>query len=166
MVEVIDIRVIENNHITNIERNSTYMSVIEMIIGYVLMGKVKKTTDDGLKVSNITPVVERLLDNWNIMANDLKQYNGCCFTVYRGVSNMDDDDIIVQPLPFSTCVDYENALSWVYQDGFVMKINIKIGDLYTFTGNESEGRKVVLAPCTLKKISTIKKDGVMCYSPK
>ena len=97
MVEVIDI---ENNHVTNIERNSTYMSVIEMIIGDVLMGKVKKTTDGGLKVSNITPLVERLLDNWNIMANDLKQYNSCCFTVYRGVSNMDDDDIIVQPLPY------------------------------------------------------------------
>lgn len=161
MVDIIDgIRVIENNHITNIEKNSTYMSVIEMIIGDVLMGKVKKTADGSLKLFNITPVVERLIDNWSIMANDLKQYNDCCFNVYRGVSNMEDTDIIVQPLPFSTCIDYENARNWVYTDGFIMDINIKVGDLYTFTGNEYEGREVVLAPCTLKKISTTTKDGI------
>ena len=153
-------KTIENNHIMNIKNNNIYTDTVNMIIDDVLMGKIKKIGNGEIKLINITDIVQKLIDNWYIMANDLKKYNTHAFTVYRGVSNMDDTDMINQPLPFSTCIEFDNALNWAY-DGFIMKINIKVEDLYTFTGNTSEGREVVLAPCKLKKVSSYIQDEVI-----
>jgi len=154
------ITMIENNHITNIEQNNMYINVVEMIIGDVLMGKIKKTEDGSIQLINMTDIVTSLIEDWYIMAKELKKYNDYCFSVYRGVSNMEDDNTIVQPLPFSACLEFDNALNWVYDNGFIMKINIKIGDLYTFTGNTYEGREVIISPCKLEKIHSTKKDGI------
>jgi len=157
-----DILEIENNHIMNIDKNNMYMNVVEMIIGDVLMGKIKKSDDGCLQLVNMTESVNNLIENWYIMANDLQKYNKHYFSVYRGVSNMDDEDIIVQPVPFSTCIEFDNALNWVYDDkSFIMKINIKVGDLYTFTGNTHEGREVVIRGCCLIKTTSLKENGII-----
>ena len=153
---------IEFNHIMNIEQNNMYKNVVDMIIGDVLMGKVKKLNDGTLQLVNMTDTVKNLIQNWIIMANEIKKYNEYSFSVYRGVSNMDDNDIIFQPIPFSTCVEFDNALNWIYDDiSFIMKINIKVGDLYTFTGNICEGREVVIGKCNLRKICSIKQNGIV-----
>ena len=149
-----NIKLIENEHVANIRKNIMYTNIVEMIISDILMGKIKKTTDGELQIVNITDTVKELIENWNIMANQLKKYNNCSFTVFRGVGNMDDTDIINQPFPFSTCIEFDNALNWVHDNGFVMKINIEVGSLYTFTGNAIEGREVIIAACKLKKISS------------
>ena len=156
-----NIKLIENEHVTNIKKNTIYTNIVEMIINDILMGKIKKTEDGELQLINITDTVKELIEDWNIMASQLKKYNNYSFIVYRGVSNMDDTDIINQPLPFSTCVEFNNALNWVHSNGFVMKINIKVGDLYTFTGNTTEGREVIISPCKLEKISSNKIDGII-----
>jgi len=157
-----DIIEIENNHTMNIDKNNMYMNIVEMIIGDVLMGKIKKLEDGSLQLINMTDTVDSLIENWYVMADELKKYNQSAFSVYRGVSNMEDNDIIFQPIPFSTCVEFDNALNWIYDDkSFIMKINLKIEDLYTFTGNILEGREVIIGGCNLKKISSTKKNGVV-----
>jgi len=156
-----DIINIEKNHIKNIAQNNTSINTIEMIIGDVLMGKIKKLDYRIIQMVNMTDAVNNLIENWYVMANELKIYNNYAFSVYRGVSNMDNLDIIFQPIPFSTCIEFDNAINWVYDNGFIMKINIKVGDLYTFIGNKYEGNEVILGKCHLKKISTIKQNGII-----
>ena len=52
-----------------------YANIVEMIIGDILMGKIKKTPDGELQTVNITDTVKELIENWNIMASQLKKYN-------------------------------------------------------------------------------------------
>ena len=140
---------------TDLIRNSEYYSkIIDSIIGDMLMDKI--SVKKGKIYLTINKRILDLIHGWYDLSSKIVIYNTNNITVYRGVSNMDITyDKIVQPIPFSSCIDFDNSLNWIHiknPNSFIMKINIKSGVGYTYTGNLDEGNEVVLpAGILLKK---------------
>jgi len=132
---------IYNSHITYIKSNHEFYNVIDSIIGDMFMGRVK-FVDNNLEI-NIPNIVFHLIEKWYILSDRLKSYNVSPLVLYRGMSNLEILDTIIQPIPFSTCIEYNNATLWS-NNGFVMKINVKAHVGYTYTGNLNEGNEVIL----------------------
>lgn len=132
---------IYNFHVTYIKNNDEFYTIIDSIIGDMFMGRVK-FIDNKLYI-NVPDIVLHFIKKWYILSEILKKYNSCELVLYRGMNNLEVLDKIIQPIPFSTCIDYNNATLWS-NNGFVMKINVKSNVGYTFTGNLNEGNEVIL----------------------
>ena len=144
-------------HINLIRKSDYYIEIIDSIIGDMLMDKIYIKNDQ--MYLKINKRVLDLISGWYDLSSKLLIYNTDNITVYRGVSFMDiSNNKIVQPIPFSSCIDFENALNWIHPDdlnSFIMKINIKSGISYTYTGNLNEGNEVVLPAGILTKVNVI-----------
>lgn len=153
--------IIHNNYITS---SSTYLYIIDAIIGDMLMNRVKINSNNKLEIS-LTDSVLYIIEYWYELSEKLKTHN-IPLTVYRGINYVrKDNDCIMQPIPFSTCVDYDVASEWVYntESGFVMKINI-LGDVgYTFTDNMNEGNEVILPAGYLHKTNIDVENNIIEY---
>lgn len=132
-------------HIKIIRKQPFFMEIVNNIIGDMLMDKVH-IIDEKLNV-DIIPVTLNLIYDWYFLAILLNKSNKCDLIVYRGVKRMSCNDVIYQPIPFSTCIDFDNSLNWIIEDddcSFVMEIEVKRDCLYTFSGNFEEGNEVIL----------------------
>ena len=134
-----------NLHIKIIREHTFFLEIVNNIIGDMLMDKVH-IIDEKLNV-DILPVTLNLIYDWYFLAILLNKSNKCDLIVYRGVKRMSCKDVIYQPIPFSTCIDFDNSLNWIIEDddcSFVMEIEVKRDCLYTFSGNFEEGNEVIL----------------------
>jgi hypothetical protein len=140
-------------HYIYLKTSKTYNDVTESIIGDMLMGRVRKEND--IIYVNLNKVTINLIKEWYKLSEIVKHYN-IPITVYRGVYNVDKTKkVIVQPIPFSTCVEYSFAKDWINESdlGYVMKINIPQFTPYTFINNINEGNEVILPAGFLSKIN-------------
>lgn len=140
-------------HVVEISKSCDFINIVDSIINDMLMGRVQIENEQ--LCLRINKRIVDLISGWYILSKKLVIYNTENIIVYRGVSNIIYKDKILQPIPFSTCIDFENSLNWIYPDdknSFVMKINIKSGCEYTYTGNLDEGNEVVLPAGVLNKI--------------
>ena len=130
-----------NLHTQEINKNKRFIDICDCIIGDMLMGKVK-FVNNKLEVF-LNPKISELISEWKLMSLYLSQFNREII-VYRGVNNLNIMTKIEQPIPFSTCIEYENALLWKNDNGFVMKIFVSNNINYTFIDNKDEGYEVIL----------------------
>ena len=134
-----------NLHIKIIRNQPFFIDIFNNIIGDMLMNKVH-LIDEKLYV-DIRPVTLNLIYDWYFFAMLVNKSTKCDLVVYRGVKRMKCNNVIYQPIPFSTCIDYNNSLNWIIEDdeySFVMEIEVKRDCLYTFSGNYEEGNEVIL----------------------
>jgi len=132
-------------HVQTIREQPFFIEIINNIIGDMLMNKVQ-IVDDKLQV-DIIPITLNLIYDWYFLAIMLNKSQKCDLIVYRGVKRMQCNVSIYQPIPFSTCIDYNNSLNWIIEDNefsFIMEIEVQSDCLYTFTGNFEEGNEVIL----------------------
>ena len=149
---------IYNSHVSMINESIDFINIINDIIDDMLMDKISICNNQ--MYLQINKRILYLISGWYDLSRKLIIYNNSDIIVYRGVSKMDiTNDKIVQPIPFSSCVDFDNSLNWIHFEdpkSFIMKINIKRGFGYTFTGNLNEGNEVVLPAGILSKTNVIK----------
>ena len=144
-------------HAVEIAKSCDFINIVDSIINDMLMGRVH--VENKQLCLRLNKRILDLIFGWYDLSKKLVIYNTENISVYRGISNIIYKDKILQPIPFSTCIDFENSLNWIYPDddnSFVMKINIKSGYEYTYTGNMDEGNEVVLPAGILNKINQIK----------
>ena len=111
------------------------------------MYKVYTNEKDQICLRTLGNCVVNLIKEWYLFAEYLSAFKRVKLTVYRGVKNMNANISHTQPLPFSTCIDVNNALDWIIPNNhrsFVMSIEVSRKIKYTFTGNINEGNEVVL----------------------
>jgi hypothetical protein len=140
-------------HYIYLKTSETYNVVTESIIGDMLMGRVKKEND--IICVNLNKIMINLIKEWYKLSEIIKGYN-IPITVYRGVYNIDKtQSVIIQPIPFSTCIEYSFAKEWINESyvSYVMKINIPQFTPYTFINNINEGNEVILPAGFLSKIN-------------
>jgi hypothetical protein len=140
-------------HYIYLQTSESYKNVTESIIGDMLMNRVRKEND--IIYVNLNKVTINLIKEWYKLSEIIKDYNPC-LTVYRGVYNVDKTQkVVIQPIPFSTCVEYSFAKDWINESnvGYVMKINIPQLTPYTFINNINEGNEVILPAGFLSKIN-------------
>jgi hypothetical protein len=140
-------------HYIYLNTSETYKDVTESIIGDMLMGRVKK--ENNIIYVILNKVTINLIKEWYKLSEIIKHYNPC-LTVYRGVYNLDKTQrMVIQPIPFSTCIEYSFAKEWINESniGYVMKINIPQFTPYTFINNINEGNEVILPAGFLSKIN-------------
>jgi hypothetical protein len=141
-------------HYIYLNTSETYEDVTESIIGDMLMGRVRK--ENNIIYVNLNKVTINLIKEWYKLSEIIKGYNPC-LTVYRGVYNVDKTQkVVIQPIPFSTCVEYSFAKEWISEcniENYVMKINIPQLTPYTFINNINEGNEVILPAGFLSKIN-------------
>lgn len=142
-----------------------FSEVICDIINDVFMGRVNVDDENNTHVR----LNERLLSStklWFCLCEHLcsqpeikKLYLSLKFFVYRGIHGYKSKDrqSILQPLPFSCCVEFDNAKNWIVpdrDDSFIIEIELdnEINN-YTFTGNLEEGNEIVLPPGRMYYIS-------------
>ena len=132
------------------------------------MGKVSKISNIVyLKINkNVLSVIEK----WYNFSSDVKHYNKIhlskYFFVYRGIklkSSLKKGDFLLHPIPFSTCLDYDNATLWTNSNkySYILKIKISNNIPFTFTGNLNEGNEVIVSSSNLF-IQNIDKNIVEC----
>jgi hypothetical protein len=139
-------------HKNYICKSSEYLKISDDIIGDMLMNRVKH--EEGKLKLNMNKFVYDIIEKWYKLSEEVKKYN-TPITLYRGARYSKNEKIILQPIPFSTCLDYEYAKDWVFNNGFIMKINIKYKTPYTFIDNINEGDEVVLPSGYLYQIKNI-----------
>lgn len=148
-----DIDELCNKHYIYLNKYESYKDVTESIIGDMLMGRVKK--ENNIIHVILNKVTINLIKEWYKLSEIIKHYN-TFLTVYRGVYNVDKTQrVIIQPIPFSTCVEYDFAKEWIIESNlvsYVMKINIPQFTPYTFINNINEGNEVILPAGFLSKI--------------
>ncbi len=142
-------------HIKIIQSNPHFVKIIDNIIGDMLMGRVS-FNEKNKKISlHINKSILILINHWYIMTNYLPSFE---LTVYRGVKNMcPSKKLILQPIPFSTSIQLDNAYEWINNNeetSFIMKINIIKSSKFSVTGNYAEGNEVVLPAGYLKMINS------------
>jgi hypothetical protein len=125
----------------------------------MLMGKVQKYNNTIFLSINAN--VLNLIKRWYILLNSVFSFNSLfCkvdhFFVYRGI-NLNEflsvNENIVHPIPFSTCLDYNNSLLWINESrahSYILKIKITKKTPFIFTGNKDEGNEVILPAGSLK----------------
>jgi hypothetical protein len=108
-----------------------------------------------------------LIKEWYLFAEYLSKFGREDITVYRGVKNMDINIDHIQPIPFSTCLQYSSSLDWIIPNNshsFIMSIYVSRKNLYTFIGNQAEGNEVILPAGNLFFLKKVKiKDTNMVY---
>ena len=137
-----------NQHVFEIKKNKNFLYVSDCIIGDMLMGKIT-FTNNKIEIF-LTESISNLIKEWKLMSLYLSKFNQEII-VFRGVRKMQPLDRIEQPIPFSTCIEYENAELWTNNDGFIMKIFVSNNINYTFLDNKDEGYEVILPPGFLIK---------------
>jgi len=140
-------------HLSIINCSENNSDIINCIIGDMLMGKVKKC--NGAIFLSMNSNILNLIKRWYILVNNVFSFNSLfCkddnFFVYRGI-NLDESLIVnehlIHPIPFSTCLDYNNSLLWINNTrkrSYILKIKISKKTPFIFTGNEDEGDEVIL----------------------
>ena len=111
------------------------------------MYKVYSNEKDEICLRTLENSVINLIKEWSLFAEYLSQFERVALTVYRGVKYMNPNINHTQPIPFSSCLDFNNALDWIIPNNdrsFVMSISVSHKIKYTFTGNIDEGNEVVL----------------------
>ena len=153
---------IYNLHVSKIKESVKNTDIVNSIIDDMLMKKVS-IKNDKIYV-NINKTVLNLINDWYDFSNELQKYNKSSIIVYRGIKNIDVKDSFLHPIPFSTCIDYDNALNWInfndLERSFIFKIHVDPQTTYTFTGNVNEGHEVVLPAGVLNAINTYYEDDV------
>jgi len=108
--------------------------------------------------------VLNLIKRWYVLLNNVFSFNSLFFEndhffVYRGI-NLNESLIlnehIIHPIPFSTCLDYNNSLLWINNSrkySYILKIKISKKTPFIFTGNEDEGDEVILPAGRLKVVN-------------
>jgi hypothetical protein len=163
---------IYENHLSIINKTKNNIDIINCIIGDMLMGKV--TSCNKTIFLTINKNVLSLIKKWyqlsrSIQASNcnLLNYNSRFenFVVYRGI-NLNEplnlNEHLIHPIPFSTCLDYNNSLLWLnnnYNHSYVLKITICKNIPFTFTGNLFEGNEIIL-PAGKLKIKSINDDNI------
>ena len=147
-------------HKDYIYKSTEYLKTTDDIIGDMLMNRVKQI--NGKLTLNLNNIVYNIIEKWYNLSEELKKYN-TPITLYRGVRYSKNDKIIVQPIPFSTCVEYEYAKDWIYNNGYIMKINVKDETPYTFIDNINEGDEVVLPSGYLHQIKSMNNENIIEY---
>ena len=140
-----------NKHYIYLKSSETYKIVTECIIGDMLMNRVKKE-NNVIRVI-LSKITLNLIKDWYKVSESVKNHNPF-ITVYRGVYNIDKtQSVIIQPIPFSTCIEFSFAKDWINDCNFsyVMKINIPQFTPYTFINNINEGNEVILPAGFLSK---------------
>lgn len=148
-----DIDELCKKHYIYLKTSETYNDVTECIIGDMLMNRVR--CENNIIYVNLNKVTINLIKEWYKLSEIIKGYNPC-LTVYRGVYNVDKTQrVVIQPIPFSTCIEYSFAEEWINESniGYVMKINIPQFTPYTFINNINEGNEVILPAGFLSKIN-------------
>jgi hypothetical protein len=128
-----------------------FSAVIVDIISDLFMGRVFVSKNCDL-ILTLTEMVLKSVQTWYELSEHLhvrlSDYHLTSFKVYRGVKNMNIQERIYQPLPFSCCCEYQNALQWILpskEDSFIIVIDITLEKIpLTFTGNLEEGNEVIL----------------------
>jgi len=148
-----DVEDLCKKHYECLKSYESYKNVSECIISDMLMNRVRKENDMiNVILNNITI---NLIKEWYKLSEIVKYYN-TFLTVYRGVYKIDKmQSVIIQPIPFSTCVEYSFAKDWISDCNlsYVMKINIPPFTPYTFNNNINEGNEVILPAGFLSKKS-------------
>ena len=138
-----------HKHAIEIQKSYIYIDVVSSIINDMLMGLVY--VENEKIYLKLNERICQLISDWYDLSGKLSVYNNKNIVVYRGVFNMTiSKNKILQPIPFSTCIDFDNSLN------LIMKINIKSGCEYTYTCNLNEGNEVVLPAGFLLKINEFK----------
>ena len=158
---------IYENHLSIINKTKNNTDIIDCIIGDMLMGKV--TSCNKTIFLTINKNVLSLIKKWYQLSRSIFTSN-CnlpffdSFVVYRGI-NLNEplrlNEYLIHPIPFSTCLDYNNSLLWLnnsYNNSYVLKITICKNIPFTFTGNLDEGNEIIL-PAGKLKIKNIISNG-------
>ena len=147
-----------HKHAIEIQKSHIYIDVVSSIINDMLMGRVY--VENEKIYLKLNERICQLISDWYDLSGKLSVYNNKNIVVYRGVFNMTiSKNKILQPIPFSTCIDFDNSLNWINPkdpNSFIMKININSGCEYTYTCNLNEGNEVVLPAGFLTKINEFK----------
>lgn len=146
-------------HITEIDKNRKYQSIVDDIIGDMLMYKVYSNDRGDVCLRHIDHSVRTLINEWYHFAKYLSQFNRRDICVYRGVKHMNPMQNHYQPIPFSTSYNFNNALEWIIPNtyhSFIMCIYVSRKTLYTFTGNLAEGNEVILPAGSLYFLKQVK----------
>ena len=134
-------------HKREIDRNKKYQSIVQDIIGDMIMYKVYANEKDEICLRTLGSNVIKLIKEWSLFAEYLSKFERVPLTVYRGVKFMNPNINHTQPIPCSSCLDFNNALDWIIPKNdrsFVMSIYVSQQIKYTFTGNMNEGNEVIL----------------------
>ena len=113
----------------------------------MIMYKVYSNEKDEICVRTLSNNVKLLIKEWYLFAEYLSSFQRANITVYRGVKNMNPYMNHIQPIPFSTCLEFNNAVDWIIPNNsrsFIMSIKVSHIVKYTFIGNLDEGNEVVL----------------------
>ena len=147
-------------HKKYIYKSTDYLKITDDIIGDMLMNRVERI--NGKLKLKLNETVCNIIEKWYKLSEEVKNYN-IPIILYRGVRYSKNDKIITQPIPFSTCVEYEYAKDWIYNDGYIMKINVKEKTPYTFIDNINEGDEVVLPCGYLYETKSINNENIVEY---
>ena len=159
MINTFSVKNIYEKHLSVVNNSKNNIDIINCIIGDMLMGKVNKCNNSILLTINTN--VLNLIKRWYILLNNVFSFNKLFFDidhffVYRGM-NLNEPLVInehlIHPIPFSTCLDYNNSLLWINNSrnhSYVLKIKISKKTPFTFTGNRDEGDEVILPAGHLK----------------
>lgn len=133
-------------HINIIKKNPIFKTIIDKIIDDMLMNKVSYNEESKKIILHINNSIMTLILDWYKMTNLLPSFE---LIVYRGVRNMcSTNNIILQPIPFSTSIEENNAYDWINKEdistSFIMKINVSNKTKFSVTGNMGEGNEVIL----------------------
>ena len=126
-----------------------YLYVVDCIMGDVLMGKVSKKNEIIHVILN--KMILEVIKKWYDFSSHVKIYNSKhrFFFVYRGFKSsqtIGKNNILPHPIPFSTCMDYNNAIIWTDDEkSYVLKIKITCEIPFTFIGNINEGNEVIIS---------------------
>lgn len=146
-------------HIGIIIQNKYYIQTINDVIGDVLMNTIKEKDDGSIELF-LNKYQKYLVENIYNLFNTLSSYkyfthNVKNFSVFKGVSNIKNDETMIFPIPFCCCVNFDNASEWCLQENsFIIEIKIDSSIPIIFTGNIEEGNEVILPKCKLSLIKT------------
>ena len=134
-------------HTREIQKNPKFQSIVENIIGDMLMHKVYSKNDGQIIICSLNKSVLNLIREWYLFASYLSFFQRKDIYVFRGVMNMNVNKNHIQPIPFSSSLCLDNTFNWILPntpDSFIMCISTSRKIIYTFTGNLSEGNEVIL----------------------
>lgn len=140
-----------------------YEEVKERVIGDVLMGKIKNN-----KLVSITPFVNQTIlyfyETAQKMNEEIFFSGGCSYVVYRGIKNIKpNNNQIVQPIPFSTSLEKENAKNWASDDCCILNISVPVNTHFLCIDNPNEGKEIVLPAGIINIQKTTKIDNITEY---
>lgn len=146
-------------HKTEIDKSHKYQSIVNDIMGDMLMHKVYSDEKGDICLRHLDDSVQQLINEWYCFANYLSRFKRRDICVYRGVKQMNPTQNHYQPIPFSTSYDFTNALEWILPNtyhSFIMCIYVSRHTIYTFTGNLAEGNEVILPAGSLLFLKKVK----------